>query len=111
MRLITTQSQPEAHRPKMGPQQLAILTIGSGVCVSYDSIRARLYRYFKPRGGKVKCTPEAMKMWRDSDGRVLDAHLQQQVMIYTSAQAKSCRRCSRSTDLSPSSRCRSRRST
>jgi len=32
---------------------------------------ARLYRYFKPKGGKVKCSPEAMKMWKTKDGSPL----------------------------------------
>lgn len=29
----------------------------------------RLYRYFKPKGGKVKCSPEAMQMWESKSGR------------------------------------------
>ena len=29
----------------------------------------RSYRYFKPKGGKVKCSPEAMQMWESKSGR------------------------------------------
>ena len=29
----------------------------------------RLYRYFKPKGGKVKCSPEALQMWESKSGR------------------------------------------
>ncbi len=32
---------------------------------------ARLYRYFHPRGGQVKASPEAMKMWGTKEGRAI----------------------------------------
>lgn len=38
---------------------------------SSGSICARLYRYFKPKGGKVKCTPESLKLWKTKEGRLL----------------------------------------
>ena len=36
---------------------------------------SRLYRYFKPKGGKVKASAEAMKLWETKEGRSLAAFM------------------------------------
>ena len=39
-----------------------------------SAIAIRLHRYFKPKaGGQLKCSPAALKMWRDPNQRATAA--------------------------------------
>lgn len=41
--------------------------------ILFTAFPGRMYRYFNPKGGKVKASAETMNMYKTEEGRSLDA--------------------------------------